>query len=1209
MSSKLAPLDLNHFICTLGEAKIKNLTPTSQYDTINDFLDYQSEKNEDQIAVAIPERRSERRSNHANTLRSHRPDYVEAFDGNGPEEDSNGESASSSSSLCGGEPQDSGYISPDKRSKKVSSSVTGVVATETEVEPPAKWIVRSYNFRELRDFSLKLAHTLNLGETNASGDKFPYPNCVGLLGRSDRAFLLMWLALMRIGVSVLIIMPSCSSVAIQNLCKKCNVGIVFYDFALQKHHAEASKLMDVSGPPFQMRGYSMDYIHSRLGNIAENTNIPFRIVTGATTAYHHHTSGTTGFPKPVPYSHHTACGALPILDGRNTMTFTTTPLYTGGIADCLRAWTSLSTICLAPDCDYPLTSEMIIECCSEIQNDHRLFIQGLPDPGPKSMYFSCVPMIAQMLSQTAEGLAFLRTMNIVGVGGAPLPKKDGDFLVSQGINLASRFGSAECSFVLTSHRHYKTDKDWEYLRIPNGVPHLEFEPSHDGTRFELVIKKDWPQLAKKNREDGSFETGDLFEPHPKIMNAWKHVGRKDAQITLLTGKKFDPVCIEETIKMFPLVQDAFIFGNSRMYPGAIIIKSKEAAGMEDEHVRDKLWPYFQKLNKNSPTHAKIFKDMLVLKPNNHFLAKTAKGTTRRQQCEQFYDTNITAAYESYESAEAVSNSENLLETVMGIVEKAIGSSTELQYDSDFRAHNIDSVQATRIVSRLNSTFSNESRNKCFPWNLVYECGSVRAVAEYIKASKNGLINNDDQDDVRQMISIVERFGKSFRDDTCVLKAAKDKVKEDTGTTKASKGNFKEIIIITGVTGTLGANILSLLQTRDALRIICFVRAKNDKEANERVKEALRYHSIHDQDPIPSTTKIEYIAVKLDQTELGLSRNVLLDLREHATTIIHAAWEVNFSIPLKDFTEQFQGLRNLINFSLSGTEPKHLVFCSSTASVANATDDTTVENTIIESIDRDPLHAGPLGYSRSKWVAEAICSLACQKTRANISILRIGQLAGNTVNGTWNEKEAWPLMLSTGGPGCLNSLPELDLPLSWLPVDKAAEVIIDIAFRKTHESPLQPPSMPHEAVVFHVLNDSTSVTWKHLLKWIGHEKKTVEFGKWLRHAELPSPKGLGDDHPARSLLGFWKAMDRKNKEEFTPMPSFGLLKTRQVSSTMNTFSGIDEQLVKNIWHWVQTVAQKWENEKSDESKKRVSILFSDEDEGISGIATKKSIYQR
>ncbi|KAI9640302.1 hypothetical protein NHQ30_011352 [Ciborinia camelliae] len=35
------------------------------------------------------------------------------------------------------------YISPDKRSKKVSSSVTGVVATETEVEPPAKWIVPS----------------------------------------------------------------------------------------------------------------------------------------------------------------------------------------------------------------------------------------------------------------------------------------------------------------------------------------------------------------------------------------------------------------------------------------------------------------------------------------------------------------------------------------------------------------------------------------------------------------------------------------------------------------------------------------------------------------------------------------------------------------------------------------------------------------------------------------------------------------------------------------------------------------------------------------------------------------------------------------------------------------------------------------------------------------------------------------------------------
>lgn len=270
-------------------------------------------------------------------------------------------------------------------------------------------------------------------------------------------------------------------------------------------------------------------------------------------------------------------------------------------------------------------------------------------------------------------------------------------------------------------------------------------------------------------------------------------------------------------------------------------------------------------------------------------------------------------------------------------------------------------------------------------------------------------------------------------------------------------------------------------------------------------------------------------------------------------------------------------------------------------MANAAIDTPMSNPIVETIDRNPLHAGLLGYSKSKWVAEAICSLACQKTRANISILRIGQLTGNTINGTWSEKEAWPLMLSTGGPGCLNSLPALDLPLSWLPVDIAATGVIDIALRKTRPSPLLPSPKPHEAVVFHLVNDSTSVKWKHLLKWIGHENKTEEFGKWLVHAELPSPFGLKDDHPARSLLGFWKVMDQKNKEDFTAKPSFGLMRTRQVSPTMNKFYDIDEQSVKKIWKWVQTVAQRWENKKNGQPKnEEMSRVSSDDDEGVSDV---------
>lgn len=449
-----------------------------------------------------------------------------------------------------------------------------------------------------------------------------------------------------------------------------------------------------------------------MGKTPEDPPISFHKVTKKCIAYYHHTSGTSGLPKPIPYSHFAACGALPALDGQDTITFTTTPLYTGGIADCFRSWTSSSTICLAPDDDHPLNTSIIIDCFSQMQKRYQMLKLGSSMAAPKSMYFSCVPMILQMLSQTTKGLDFLRTMKIVGVGGATLPKKDGDNLVSEGINLVSRLGSAECSFLLSSHRHYDLDKDWEYFRVSSDVSYLKFEPlGDDSGRSELVVTKAWPHLAKTNRDNGSWATSDLFEPHPSIPNAWKLVSRRDAQITLLTGKKFDPVSIEEAIKRHPLVKDAFVFGNGQVYPGAIIIKSQDAVNMENESVIDIIWPYLDEINDNDPAHAKIFKDMLVIKPYTHSFAKTAKGTTKRQKSEEDHDSDIRSAYSSdcSISNETITVS---LEAVMDIVKKAIGNSIELQDDSEFRAHHIDSVQATRIRSHLNqvcvSAFLSES---------------------------------------------------------------------------------------------------------------------------------------------------------------------------------------------------------------------------------------------------------------------------------------------------------------------------------------------------------------------------------------------------------------------------------------------------------------------------------------------------------------------
>jgi len=205
---------------------------------------------------------------------------------------------------------------------------------------------------------------------------------------------------------------------------------------------------------------------------------------------------------------------------------------------------------------------------------------------------------------------------------------------------------------------------------------------------------------------------------------------------------------------------------------------------------------------------------------------------------------------------------------------------------------------------------------------------------------------------------------------------------------------------------------------------------------------------------------------------------------------------------------------LINLALHShrTILPSFIFCSSTASALGP----KATSPVPETISTDPLTASHLGYSRSKWVAEAICSRAHETTRLRnrIAVLRIGQLCGDTQSGVWNVTEAWPLMLSS--VQVTNTLPTLDEPLSWLPVDLAAQAVLQIASRK----PLQEnePNIP----VYHVLNNDHTVRWSDLLRWMRHVAapfETVPAKQWIQ--QLESLKGDEMKHPARKLLALWK----------------------------------------------------------------------------------------
>lgn len=470
-----------------------------------------------------------------------------------------------------------------------------------------------------------------------------------------------------------------------------------------------------------------EYIRSLVG-IPSSTHLGPQ-----STAYVFHTSGTsTGIPSPIRQSHEAAFAVLPVLDGSQQATFTTTPLYHGGIADCFRAWTSGALIWLFPGGDVPITTQIILNSVQAAAD------AGLKVPTAPIRYFSCVPFVLQMLSEDESGLEMLRTMEIVGVGGAALNKTLGDRLVKEGVHLISRFGSAECGFLLSSNRDFKADTDWDYLRDNLQLKLLRFEECQDDPGLsELLVESSWPYLAKTNREDGGFATSDLFEPHPTIKNAWRYHSRRDGQITLNTGKKFDPVPLEEEISACsPVVREAVVFGNGRPSPGVLILLSllpmeREAEATNDAH--DAIWRLVEAITAKYSSHVRMFRDHVLFVKTEALLPRSSKGTLMRGIVEETYADAINSVYHqrtSLRDTTMQAHAKMSYEETKNLVREAVGQvlkdGQELDDEDDFYAHGVDSIMCTRVRAALEQSFAAmlQEGDTPLPWNVVYDCGNI-----------------------------------------------------------------------------------------------------------------------------------------------------------------------------------------------------------------------------------------------------------------------------------------------------------------------------------------------------------------------------------------------------------------------------------------------------------------------------------------------------
>lgn len=885
-----------------------------------------------------------------------------------------------------------------------------------------------------------------------------------------------------------------------------------------------------------------------------------------------HSSGSTGLPKPIYHIHNFWCFSLASASGTDVSAYGTTPLYHGGMSDFLRSLQAGSTIFFHPITGHgnTLATESIRKAFAACSQS---FERTIKPPG----YFLSVPIVLEMLSKTSEGLQFLRRMELVSTGGAPLSQAVGDLLVREGVHIVSRLGSSECGFLMSSFRDFDHDTDWNWLRAQTKLEDKELlnfrESSDNPGLFELVVTGHWPTKLLSNSTDSCFETKDLYVRHPEHSDRYQYATRVDDTLVLLNGKKFAAGIIESRLRNSDLVEDAIVFGANHALVGAVVIPTEEVTDTESKYALvQSLRPFLnENLNPTLPPHARIPSELIVVSDPElaRAIPRSSKGTLQRSQAYRQLSTVIDSVYRDYETGtlpgypdkEALEG-EDLRSYVFRLANKVlprpVASVTE-----DLHQAGMDSIGATKLKAMINQRIALGSSNR-LDGNVIYDYPTVEALVGLVKkmrAGKEATSKEPQPSTSRQQM----------QDTVHHLSADLPKIQ-----TRSSKVTGAPVTVLTGATGGLGAELLcALLAASSDSKILCLVRADSDEAALKRVQASIsdRELSTRIQASAWSSRIYCFASLLIDQETLGVASAHFMNLVQSTAKleVVHAAWSVNFALSFQSFArDNLAALAHLLHFSMQHGAQAFL-FCSSIASVLGNQSNDAVKtgSRVLEMASADPATAGSLGYSQSKWVAEAIVERAgLQGLRC--AVARIGQLCSNSVTGVWNESEGWPLMVRTSRE--LKALPVLSdrLKLDWLPIDTAAKVLTEILCATAKgENSERKAIFYHVVLPVDVLASQNIPTWSDLLNWLaagGLAFQKEELSRWLDDVQSNTSRVRG-----RALLNIWRNLPSGKAVKEAPIqPIVETSRARWASVALQQARPIDAKVIeKTIQHWTKT----------------------------------------
>ncbi|KDQ13757.1 hypothetical protein BOTBODRAFT_188241 [Botryobasidium botryosum FD-172 SS1] len=725
--------------------------------------------------------------------------------------------------------------------------------------------------------------------------------------------------------------------------------------------------------------------------------------------------------------------------------------------------------------------------------------------------------------------------------GAGLHQEVGDALAASGVNLSVLYGATEFGMIAKAFRKPLPPDEWNYFLISGHQrPYLRPVPGEPGS-YELFVRptESMTPVILDAEVEGElmYATKDIIAEHPTKPGRYRYVRRADNLVVLSTGEKTNPVLVEAIVRQHPMVGAAVVFGSGRPQSG-ILIEPAEGNQIDPTDLealasyRNAIWEVIEKANQSASTHARIFKEMIVVANSSKPFALTDKGSIKRGITLDLYNSEIEAAYAAVESSsqtdiespsvwDAVATTEFVRRAVVSVLGHAV------QDSDDIFQHGGDSLQATWIRNTiLHALRKSDVPVNGVPHNFVYAAPSISELTQYVLALAQAQASADESEGV----SSTREGARTQELDDMVAKYTTDFPRHNPAPN--ARAPESEVVLLTGSTGALGTAILAALVALSSVsRVYAFNRrAKDGASVEERQLKALREQGLDA--GVIGSPKVVFVEGDVASPTLGLSEALFAEIRESVALIINNAWRVDFNVMLPSFAPLIQGVRNLADLALASPHPNppRLVFTSSISVVRNWKSAEPVP----EDSLKDPAVAIGSGYSESKWVSERILQIAADETALRPVIVRVGQLSG-AANGSWNQREWLPSVVRSGQ--VLGVLPQAEGMVSWIPLSIAAAAIIELR---------------NSAQTTHNLVHPRPVSWASLFDAFAASLgvQLVPFPKWFSRLEgsLKSEESeieLTKRNPALALLGYFgslvSARGRPGEEVFG-MPRLEMAKT-------------------------------------------------------------------